>query len=92
MNRLRRQLTLSRVGYYSVRESCDFFEEYMGIHHSTQKFFVLVEEKSIVCCFNALYHSDYLSFVTKEYMLKDCLVNIRLPSDEHDNCAFYLEK
>ena len=56
-----------------------------------EKKIILVKEKPVVCCYNALYHAVYLSYVVKDDLFDDCLIDIRLPDGTNGNCALYLE-
>ena len=75
---------LIQADYFERKNACEIcyiFEDWMGIHTeniSQKKIFVLLKYEPIVCCYGALYHSDYLSFVSKDELFENCLVDITL--------------
>ena len=85
---------LKQIGDSIIVWHHNIFEDFMGIHSDNfpgKKFFILVKKKPVVCYYNALCHADYLSYVVKDDLFDNCLIDIRLPDGTHVNCALYLE-
>ena len=90
MNKIKKVEENSRPMFWH----CDQFEDLMRFYSFDLvqgKKFILLKEKPVVCCYEELYHKDYLSYVSKEKVRDDCLADIELPVDTLANCAFYLE-
>ena len=90
MNELRKIKEDTRLTFWY----CDQFEDLMGFYSfdlAQENKIILLKEKPVVCCYKALYHKDYLSYVSRNKLRDDCLAEVGLPGDALANCAFYLE-